>query len=190
MTTTTEPDTNTDLVHWGCMCSPFTALCGAPDNDWRYLRNAPADDAPVCQDCDRINDTTGCLECRDMNPVLRFALYAWTWVLSLAARAVAKVANVTGAIWGAVTRTRGANMTTPTTQPVTPDARHATRAHAARSIATVVGFLLALIGAAGAISVADSGDWRADGLAVVVAAGAIVLAASLYRDLHQQARTR
>lgn len=80
-------------------------------------------------------------------------------------------------------------MTTPTAQPA-PDARHATRAHAARTVGVVGALFVALIGIAGAISVADSGDWRADGLAVVVAAGAIGLAASLYRDLHQQARSK
>ncbi len=78
-------------------------------------------------------------------------------------------------------------MTTPTTQS-TPDARHATRGHAARTVAVLGAVFVALIGIAGAISVADSGDWRAGGLAVIAAVGAVAVAISAVRDL-RDART-
>ncbi len=80
-------------------------------------------------------------------------------------------------------------MTTPTSQPTAqPAARHATRAHAARTVAVIGALFVALIGIAGAISVADSGDWRAGGLAIIAAVGAVAVAISAVRDI-RDART-
>lgn len=86
-------------------------------------------------------------------------------------------------------------MTTPTTPDTSPaaeadapDVPLAGPREIARAVGTIGAFFVALIAAAGVISVADSGDPLAGGLAVIAALGAFAVAVSAYRDLFNRGR--
>jgi hypothetical protein len=78
-------------------------------------------------------------------------------------------------------------MTTPTAPDTSPtDTRPATGRDYARTLGIVGALFVALIGIAGAISVADSRDPLAGGLAVIAAVGAVTVAVTAVRDLRTQ----